>query len=193
MERRSQSIGKYDIIIENDYFKLVIDEKCRAKSLFCKETGEECLKTDVRVPLFSITEERPFNNEIKLAYMNKRTVFEANRVRIEDGRLIVGFELLLFEAVIGFTVKKDYASFELIGFNAEEKDFPQPMDYPPVSEFRLIALPYERNASFGQWLNVCHTDKTSSGVMAVCPAGFTDSTCFADTREEPIPYARTKI
>ena len=171
-----------DIIIENDYFKLVIDENCRAKSLFCKETGEECLKKEIKVPLFSITEERPFNNEIKLAYMNKRTVFEANRVRLEDGKLVVGFELLLFEAIVGFTVKKDYVAFELIGFNAEEKDFPQPMDYPPVSEFRLLALPYERSATFGQWLNVCHTDKTSSGIMAVSPDGFTDSTCFADTR-----------
>lgn len=58
---------KNDIVIENGYIRLVIDENCRAKSLICKETDEELLDTTVPVPLFSVTENRPFNNEIKLA------------------------------------------------------------------------------------------------------------------------------
>ena len=113
-----------DIIIENSYFKLVIDEKCCARSLICKETGIECLDTDVSVPFFSLTEERPFNNEIKLAYMNKRTVFEANSVEQDGDILKVGFDLLLFTANVRVTVRDDHVSFELDSFNADIKDFP---------------------------------------------------------------------
>lgn len=171
-----------DIIIENSYFKLVIDEKCCARSLICKETGIECLDTDVSVPFFSLTEERPFNNEIKLAYMNKRTVFEANSVEQDGDILKVGFDLLLFTANVRVTVRDDHVSFELDSFNADIKDFPQPMDFPPVAEFRLASLPIKKSVDFGQWLNVCHKDNTSVSLISTCPEGFTDSTCFNETR-----------
>lgn len=171
-----------NIIIENDYLKLTLNENCCATSLICKETGEECIDTSVSVPFFSITEERPYNNEIKLAYMNKRTVFEANSVKRNGDILTVGFELLLFTANVKVTVREDHVAFELIGFNADIKDFPQPMDFPPVAEFRIAALPTKKNADFGQWLNVCHIGKSSLGLMSVSPEGFTDATCFNETR-----------
>lgn len=173
---------KKDIIIENSCFKLVIDERCCAKSLVCKETGIECLDTDVSVPFFSITEERPYNNEIKLAYMNKRTVFEANSIEKNGDILTVGFDLLLFTANVKVTVRDDHVSFELVSFNADIKDFPQPMDFPPVEAFRLASLPIKKSVDFGQWLNVCHKDNTSVSLMSSCPEGFADSTCFNETR-----------
>jgi len=86
-----------NIIIENEMFRLELSPECVTASLFCKKTGEECLETGTGIPLFSLTEERPYNNEIKLAHPNKRTTFNANRVRREEKRLIVGFELVTFE------------------------------------------------------------------------------------------------
>lgn len=114
--------------------------------------------------------------------MNKKTVFEANRVELTEDILTVGFELLLFEARVKVTAADSYIAFELIGFNADEKDFPQPMDYPPVSKFRVLSLPLKKSLPFGQWLNVCHTEKSSVGVMCPYPEGFVDSTCFGNTR-----------
>ena len=65
------------IIIENKELCLTLGEDCIAKSLVCKKTGEECLMQGENLPLFSLTEDRPYNNEIKLAHPNKRTTFQA--------------------------------------------------------------------------------------------------------------------
>ena len=76
------------IIIENDRFRLELSSNCVAESLICKENGEECLAKGNEMALFSLTEERPYNNEIKLAYPNKKTTFQANRVRREENKLL---------------------------------------------------------------------------------------------------------
>lgn len=82
-----------DIILENSQFRLVVGSDCITKSLIHKATGQECLDTGETLALFSVTQPRPLNNEIKLAYPNKRTAFQANHIRQEDNRLIVGFEI----------------------------------------------------------------------------------------------------
>lgn len=164
-----------NIIIENDSFRLEISPNCRVTSLICKETGEECLvKADI--PMFSLTEERPYNNEIKLAYPNKRTTFGANRVRLEDGKLIVGFELVTFEAQVGFEVKNNYVVFTLEDFIVKPEDFEGlSMSPPPVCEFRIVQLPVKRRKNFGAWLNVMHDHKAAVCVMANSPYARIDS------------------
>lgn len=105
-----------DIIIETTRFRLVIGSDCISKSLICKENGEECLAPGVKMPLFSVTQERPFHNEIKLAYPCKRTAYSANRLRREGDRLIVGFELVPYDAIVQFTETEDYVNFTLERF-----------------------------------------------------------------------------
>lgn len=159
-----------EIIIENNRFKLTIDEKCRAVSLLYKPLNEECLFKDKKMPLFTLTEKRPFNNEIKLAYPNKRTTFNANRIRKEDNMLIIGFELILFEAVVKVKQTDDYISFKLEKFIVNEKNFEGlSMDVPPVEEFRLLQLPINKKSSFGEWLNVCFDEKSAINLLAVSP------------------------
>ena len=63
-----------------------------AQSLRIKATGEELLDNGERLPLFSATQDRPFDNELKLAFPNKRTTYQANRVRRLGDTLVVGFE-----------------------------------------------------------------------------------------------------
>ena len=60
MRKQSNSI-----IIENKRMRLTLGENGIAESLICLATGEECLDTNELMPMFSVTEERPFNNEIK--------------------------------------------------------------------------------------------------------------------------------
>ena len=83
-----------DIIIENKHFRLVVGDDAISKSLVVKATGEECLIPGKKVALFSLTEKRPFNNELKLAYPNKRMTFEANSLRRDGNKLNIGFEML---------------------------------------------------------------------------------------------------
>ncbi len=158
-----------DIVFENKYFSLKIDSECCAKSLVIKESGEECLAFE-RLPLFSLTEERPYNNEIKLAYPNKRTVFNANRVRLDGDKLIVGFELVLFEAIVGVKVSDNYLSFTLEDFIVPDEAFDElKMDLPPVAEFRLLQLPVKDRTHFGQWLNVLWDENGAVNLLAPSP------------------------
>ncbi len=159
-----------DIILENKRFILTIGSDCTAKSLVLKSCGEECLLQGSAVSLFSLTENRPYNNEIKLSYPNKRTTFQANRIRREGNRLIVGFELVTFEAVLEFTVTDAYMSFTLIDFIIPEEAFAGlAMSPPPVSEFRLLQLPLKQREHFGEWLNVLWDDTAAVNVLAADP------------------------
>ena len=164
------------IIFENKHYILKINEACYAESLIHKASGEECLDTNAKTPLFSITELRPYNNEIKLAHPNKRTVFNANRVRLEDGVLVVGFNLITFEARVGVTVKDDYIAFELLGYNIKYEDFGGlHMTPPPVEAFRILSLPVKDRKFFGEWLNVVSDEKVAIGVISTSPYAIIDS------------------
>lgn len=159
------------IVLENEKFRLVLSPACVAESLILKSNGEECLFPAERLPFFTLTEERPYNNEIKLAHPNQRTTFGANRVRLENDRLIVGFELIEFEAVVEVTVKPRYLTFTLVDFIVKPDSFGLgvlPM-LPPVYEFRMVQLPVAPRERFGEWLNVLWDDSVAVNVLSTCP------------------------
>ncbi|MBE6651333.1 MAG: hypothetical protein E7613_08480 [Ruminococcaceae bacterium] len=180
------------IIIENKELCLTLGEDCIAKSLVCKATGEECLMQGENLPLFSLTEDRPYNNEIKLAHPNKKTTFQANRVRREGNNLIVGFELVTFEAIVEVKEADKYVSFTLVDFIIKPEDFGGlAMTPPPVAEFRLIQLPIKNREKFGEWLNVSWDDKAAINVLANTRWPIIDSekrngyrVMFADARRD---------
>lgn len=166
------------IIIENKRFKLELSENCVAKSLVLKRCGEECIKNGEEIPFFTITQERPFNNETKLVHQNKRTELSANSVRYEDGLLIVGFELISIEAVVELTVKDDYVAFTLKDFIVPENAYGSGCEFidpPPVSELKMINLPIAERENFGDWLNVMWDKKVAVNVLATSPYTFIDS------------------
>lgn len=162
---------KKSVVLENDIFRLVLNSDCVAESLILKSNCLECIETSEKLPFFSLTEERPYNNEIKLAYPNKRTTFEANRVRLDGDKLIVGFELLNFEAVVDVKIASRYMVFTLTDFLVKPDSFGigvLPI-LPPVSEFRLVQLPVSTREHFGEWLNVMWDDKVAVNVLSTCP------------------------
>ena len=63
------------IVLENSKFRFIIGEDAKPISLVDKFTNEELLYCNSQISLFSVTQERPFNNENKLTYMNQRTVY----------------------------------------------------------------------------------------------------------------------
>ncbi len=164
-----------DIILENKKLRLILNENSFVKSLINKSCGEELIPIGYNCPFFSATQDRPFNNEIKLAYMNKKTTFMSSSARLEAGKLIVKFGLYPFEAQIGVDIKDEYMVFTLEKFIADKKDYPQPMDFPPVTELSLVRLPVDKKNIYGQWMNICHTDTSSVAVMSTSPHTFIDS------------------
>lgn len=165
------------IILENDIFRLVLSESGSAQSLVLKSNGEECLYLDEPLPFFTLTEARPYNNEIKLAHPNKRTTFGAKHIRMEDGKLIVGFELIDFEAVIDVKVADCYMTFTLVDFLVKPDSFGIGVNpiVPPAIELRLVQLPLIHRERFGEWLNVLWDDKAAINVLAPCPYPRIDS------------------
>ena len=164
-----------DIIIENKHFRLVVGEDAISKSLIVKATGEECLIPGKKVALFSLTEKRPFNNELKLAYPNKRMTFEANDLRRDGNKLNIGFEMLGFRAIVEIDEQDDYIGFKLVDFEGHEGTTHNDwfggldMDRPPVDVFRMIQLPIKERENFGEWLNVMWDDKSAVNVLGTHP------------------------
>ncbi|HHV03783.1 MAG TPA: hypothetical protein GXX64_07775, partial [Bacteroidales bacterium] len=105
-----------DLIIENDQFKLVVGHDAIVKSLIIKSTNEECLMQGENIAIFSVTQERPYHNEIKLAHPNKKTIFQANSIHREGDKLVVGFELIPYKVIIQVKETPTYVSFNLNDF-----------------------------------------------------------------------------
>lgn len=169
-----------DIIIENELLRLVIGSDCIAKSLVYKANGEECLAEGVELPLFTLTQDRPFNNEIKLAYPCKRMTFHGNRIRREGNQLIVGFNLIHYEAVLNITEAPQYIGVSLDKFiNYEDGATGYGflcMDAPPAVEFRLMQLAVRARKNFGDLLNVNWDEKAAINVLATAPETLVDAT-----------------
>ena len=159
-----------NIVIENKMLRLTVSEDGIAKSLICLATGEECLKADEEISLFSVTQDRPFNNEVKLAHPNKRTTYQANALRLEGNRFIVGFEIAPYEAVIEMKLADRYLTFTLVDFICPPEAYGGlRMTPPPVAELRLLQLPVKNRKYFGEWLNVSWDEKAGVCVLAASP------------------------
>ena len=123
-----------DIIIENELVKLVISPEGFARSLVYKPSKTECLIRNKTIPFSTITEERPYQNEVKLAYPTKRTTFKSNSVRKEGDKLVIGYELIPWEATVSLKITPDYIGFTLEGTRLTVDDYGIAMTEPPVAE-----------------------------------------------------------
>lgn len=160
------SCAAADIELANDAFRLVVGEDASVKSLALAANGEECVEAREGLPLFSVTQDRPFNNEIKLAHMNKRTTYRANRIRKDGKNLVVGFDLAPYEAVVSVNVKPSYMEFKLERFIVEPEDYDTlKMDTPPVASFRVLQIPVRNRENFGDWINAMWDGKCAVGVI----------------------------
>jgi len=158
------------IIIENTHLKLTLGLDGKAYSLICKDSGKECIDQNEIMPAFSVTEDRPVNNELKLSHPNKKMTFESKSARIEDNSLIIGFELVKFFAKIEVEERDEYVTFKLVDFPfAREGIGNVDMDVPPVASMRLLQLPIKKMTKFGDWLSVVHDDETAVALIATSP------------------------
>lgn len=159
------------IIIENPHLKLTLGLDGKIYSLISKDSGKECIDQNEIMPAFSIKEDRPYNNEIKLAHPNKEMTFEANCASVDGNYLIIGFELVRFWAKIEIEERDEYVTFKLIDFIMDENSFAHHLDIdlPPVASMKIMQLPIKKMTKFGDWLNVVHDDKTAVALVGTSP------------------------
>lgn len=158
-----------DIVIENDQARLVIANNGITKSLIYKPTGEECLVKGEEISFFSVTQERPFHNEIKLAYPTKKMTFNTKSIINNGNELIVNFELIYYKARIKVDITPFYINFTVKEFFMDDKDYGLGVNtglLPPVLEMNFIQLPVKNRKYFGEWLNVSWDEKVAINVLA---------------------------
>jgi hypothetical protein len=160
-------VAKDDVVLENDDFRLVIGADALVKSLIVRKTGVECVRGNEEIAFVSATQDRPFNNEVKLIYPNKRTTYPAVSLRREGDMLVAGFPHRMYEAKIAVKTTPRYIAFELVDLPSDRPktyDYLR-MDIPPVQSFRIIQLPVLNRKNFGDWLNASWDDKAAVGVV----------------------------
>ena len=158
-------------MLENAAFRLEVGSDAVVRSLVVKATGEECLASDVALPMFTATQDRPFNNEIKLIHPNKRTTYPACSLRLDGDMLIAGFPHRMYEAKVRVKVAPSYMAFKLVDFICDRKTTYQylKMDIPPVASFRVLQLPVANRKNFGDWLNASWDESVAVGVVGTSP------------------------
>jgi hypothetical protein len=158
-----------DIVIENDEVRLVISKDGIATSLFYKPGNTECLIQGKKIPVSTVTEPRPYQNEIKLAYPTKKTTFKSNSARKEGEKLIIGYELIPWEAIVSVKITPDYFGFTIEEFRLNVSDYGIAMNEPPISEMWFLQLPVKDMGHYGDWLNVIWDEKVAVNVLATDP------------------------
>ena len=156
------------VTIENQRLRLVIAGDGSARSLVFKPTDTECLMPGKRVPISTLTMPRPYQNEVKLAYPNKKTTFKANAVRLEGDNLIIGYELIPWEATVRITTADGYIAFTLEALRLTEP-YGIAMVEPPISEMWFLRLPIRERGHWGDWLNVIWDEDVAVNVLAGDP------------------------
>jgi hypothetical protein len=165
----NKSSDKDDIIIENNDFRLVITKDGITKSLVHKPTNTECLIEGKRIPVSTITEPRPFQNEIKLAYPTKKTTFKSNSVRKRGDKLVISYDLIPSDAIVSVKTAPDYIVFTIDSFRLNIPKYGISMTEPPISEMWFLQLPVKDRGHFGDWLNVIWDDKIAVNLLATDP------------------------
>lgn len=159
------------VVLENASMCLTLDPSGYAVSLVDKTSGQECLDTATApLPLCTLTQNRPYDNENFLMYPAKPKVFPSNRISYDGQSLYVEFENTADIAVIGVNICDDYIAFSLdrIDYRMEKIGVKRRTE---IDALTFLQLPVRRRDHFGEWLNV-----TWDGESGVCLMGTTPQT-----------------
>jgi hypothetical protein len=156
------------IVVENTEMRLIFNTDGTARSLISKATGQECLDTSKKIPAFSITQYRPYDNEVMLAYPAKKMIFAADSIYRSGDDLIVNFELTDYEATIGLNITDHYIGFTLKKLDYHMAEFGVKRR-TEIDEFTILQLPVKDRTHFGEWLNVLWDEDVAVNLLAADP------------------------
>jgi hypothetical protein len=149
--------------------RLVISSKGVARSLLHKASGQECLVQDIDVPMFSLTQYRPYDNELQLAYPAEVTHFPALQLKRQGNELIVEFALVGYLASIGIKITDAYIAFRLEKLTYQGYTSLRTKRKTPIDETLFVQLPVRNRKNLGEWLNVMWDEEVAVNLLATDP------------------------
>lgn len=162
------------VVLENDACILRISADAMAESLICKADGRECLVQGARIPLCSILQYRPYDNENFLRYPAKPMSFPSDRITMDNDTLRVEFAGTYDIAVISVRREKEYFAFELERIDYRIEDFGIKRK-TEIDELAFFQLPVGDREHFGHWLNVAWDEGGAVCLMGLNPQTRIDS------------------
>lgn len=157
------------IVLENAEMRLEISPKGTARSLVHKASGQECLARDVDVPMFTLTQDRPYDNELQLAYPAEVTEFSAAEVRYEQNKLLVEFDRVGYSASVAVKITNEYIAFYLEKFTYHGYTALRSKRKTPIDEALFVQLPVRTRKNLGEWLNVIWDEEVAVNLLATDP------------------------
>jgi len=171
---RLMAANNEEIVIENAEMRLTLGLDGQARGLLHKASGLECLYPGTGIPAFSITQYRPYDNELQLKYPANPRVFGADSVYREGDHLMVSFELINIVATIGIKVTDSYIGFTIEKLDHRIPEFGDKLK-TTVDELVLLQLPVKNRENFGEWLNVVWDKDVAVNLLATDPATRVDA------------------
>ena len=159
---------KNQITIENPEFSLVISSGGKALSLKHKTTGQECLQEGVKIPMFAVTQYRPYRSEHFLTMPSKSTSYFGDSLYREGDNLIVHFNEVGYKATIALNITDSYIGLKLKGIEQMEIETYRKRPVM-VDEFTLLQLPVRNRKYFGEWLNVSWDEDVAVNLLGTSP------------------------
>jgi len=157
------------IVLENAEMRLEISPTGTALSLIHKASGEECLAHDADVPMFTLTQNRPYDNELQIAYPAEVRHFSAVQVKREGDNLLAEFDLVGYSASIAVKITDAYIAFRLEKFTYHGYTPLRVKLKTPVDETLFVQLPVRKRKNFGEWLNVMWDEDVAVNLLATDP------------------------
>jgi hypothetical protein len=161
-----------DIVLENREFRLILNGKGISRSLLHKRSGQECLEREAELPCFTITQHRPYDGEVQLAFPCKAKTFRPVEVRREGDLLLVDFELVDHRLEIRVKETDSYIGFTLE--KARSKGIPNhwvQWEKRPslLDEVCFMQLPVRDRQNFGEWLNAMWDSEVAVNLLGTDP------------------------
>lgn len=168
-DENSRDVRADSIVLENAEMRLEISPRGRALSLVHKTSGQECLARDTDVPMFTLTQDRPYDNELQLAYPAEVTEFSAVEVRYEANKLLVEFDHIGYSALVDAKITDAYIAFRLEKLTYHGYTSLRSKRKTPVDEALFVQLPVRTRKNLGEWLNVMWDDDVAVNLLATGP------------------------
>lgn len=168
-DENSRDARTDSIVLENAEMRLEISPKGTARSLVHKASGQECLARDVDVPMFTVTQDRPYDNELQLAYPAEVTEFSAVEVRYEGNKLLVEFDRVGYSASVDVKITDAYIAFHLEKLTYNGYTALRSKRKTPIDETLFVQMPVRRRKNLGEWLNVIWDEDVAVNLLATGP------------------------
>jgi hypothetical protein len=119
--------------------------------------------------MFTLTQDRPYDNELQLAYPAEVTEFSVVEVRYEANQLLIEFDRIGHSASVDVKITDSYIAFRLGKLTYHGYTSLRSKRKTPVDETLFVQLPVRTRKNLGEWLNVMWDDDVAVNLLGTDP------------------------